>query len=81
MRVRWNILLYLFGFGFVAYLQQRGLTVASYDMMPHLHLSQMQIGWLLQSMLLGYTVLQFPGGIIGQRVGARWMFVIISLIA
>jgi len=81
LRVRWNIFLYLFGFGFVAYLQQRGLTVASYDMMPHLHLSQMQIGWLLQSMLLGYTVLQFPGGIIGQRVGARWMFVIISLIA
>jgi len=81
VRVRWKIFLYLFGFGFVAYLQQRGLTVASYDMMPHLHLSQMQIGWLLQSMLLGYTALQFPGGIIGQRVGARWMFVIISLIA
>ena len=81
VRVRWKIFLYLFGFGFVAYLQQRGLTVASYDMMPHLHLSQMQIGWLLQSMLLGYTVLQFPGGIIGQRVGARWMFVIIGLIA
>jgi ACS family glucarate transporter-like MFS transporter len=50
-------------------------------MMPHLHLSQMQIAWLLQAMLLGYTVLQFPGGVIGQRVGARWMFVIISLIA
>jgi ACS family glucarate transporter-like MFS transporter len=81
VRVRWNIFLYLFGFGFVAYLQQRGLTVAGYDMMPHLHLSQMQIALLLQAMLLGYTVLQFPGGIIGQRVGARWMFVIISLIA
>ncbi|HVN44665.1 MAG TPA: MFS transporter [Steroidobacteraceae bacterium] len=81
VRVRWKIFLYLFGFGFVAYLQQRGLTVASYDMMPNLHLSQMQIGWLLQAMLLGYTALQFPGGVIGQRVGARWMFVIISLIA
>ena len=81
LRVRWNIFLYLFGFGFVAYLQQRGITVASYQMMPHLGLSQMQIGWLEQSLLLGYTALQFPGGVIGQRVGARRMFVIISLIA
>jgi MFS transporter, ACS family, glucarate transporter len=81
VRVRWNIFLYLFGFGFVAYFQQRGLTVAAADIMPHLHLTQRQIGYLLESMLLGYTVLQFPGGVIGQRVGARWMFVIISLIA
>jgi MFS transporter, ACS family, glucarate transporter len=81
VRVRWKIFLYLFGFGFVAYFQQRGITVASYDMMPHLHLTQMQIGWLEWSMLLGYTALQFPGGVIGQRVGARWMFVIIGLIA
>ena len=81
MRVRWKIFLYLFGFGFVAYLQQRSITVASYQMMPQLGLTQMQIGWLEQSLLLGYTALQFPGGVIGQRVGARWMFVIISLLA
>ena len=81
IRVRWNIFLYLFGFGFVAYFQQRGLTVAAADIMPHLHLTQRQIGYLLESMLLGYTVLQFPGGVIGQRIGARWMFLIISLIA
>ena len=81
MRVRWKIFLFLFGFGFVAYLQQRGLTVASYQMMPHLGLTQMQIGWLEQALLLGYTLLQFPGGVIGQRIGARWMFVIIGLLA
>src|SRR5262245_27794050 len=50
-------------------------------MMPQLHLTQEQIGWLLWWMLLGYTALQFPGGVIGQRVGARWMLVIISLLA
>jgi sugar phosphate permease len=79
--VRWWIFLYLFGFGFVAYFQQRGITVASYQMMPQLHLTQEQIGWLLWWMLLGYTALQFPGGVIGQRVGARRMFVVISLLA
>ena len=81
VRVRWWIFLYLFGFGFVVYFQQRGITVASYQMMPQLHLTQEQIGWLLWWMLLGYTALQFPGGVIGQRVGARWTFVIISLVA
>jgi ACS family glucarate transporter-like MFS transporter len=80
-RVRWNIFLYLFGFGFVAYLQQRGITVASYQMMPHLGLTQMQIGWLETAFLVGYTALQFPGGLIGQRLGARSMFVLISLLA
>jgi sugar phosphate permease len=79
--VRWWIFLYLFGFGFVAYFQQRGITVASYQMMPQLHITQEQIGWLLWWMLLGYTALQFPGGVIGQRVGARRMFVIIGLLA
>src|SRR5262249_35594142 len=69
VRVRWWIFLYLFGFGFVAYFQQRGITVASYQMMPELHLTEGQIAWLLWWMLLGYTVLQFPGGVIGQRVG------------
>jgi sugar phosphate permease len=81
MRVRWKIFLFLFGFGFVAYLQQRSITVASYQMMPQLGLTQMQLGWLETALLIGYTALQFPGGVIGQRIGARWMFVIISLLA
>jgi MFS transporter, ACS family, glucarate transporter len=81
VRVRWKIFLILCVYGFVAYLQQRGITVASYQMMPQLGLSQMQIGWLETALLVGYTALQFPGGVIGQRLGARWMFVIIGLVA
>ena len=81
VRVRWKIFLFLFGFGFIAYLQQRSITVAGYQMMPQLGLSQMQIAWLEQALLVGYTIMQFPGGVLGQRVGARWMFVIIGLVA
>ena len=81
LRVRWKIFLFLFGFGFILYVQQRAITVASYQMMPRLNLSQVQIGWLEQALLLGYTVLQFPGGVLGQRLGARRAFVIISLVA
>ena len=81
IRVRWRIFLFLFGFGFIAYVQQRSLTVASYRMMPDLGFTQMQIGWLETALLVGYTFMQFPGGVIGQRLGARLMFVVIGLVA
>ena len=81
VRVRWKIFAFLFGFGFIAYVQQRGITVAGYQMMPHLHLSQFEIGLLESALLVGYTVMQFPGGVIGQRLGARLMFVVIGLVA
>jgi ACS family glucarate transporter-like MFS transporter len=71
----------LFSFGLMAYVQQRSLAVASYRMMPELHLSQMQIGWLEWAFVLGYAALQFPGGVLGQRLGARATFVVIGLLA
>jgi sugar phosphate permease len=79
--VRWRILALLFGFALLAYLQQKSITVAAERIMPTLHLSQVQIGWLEQAFVIGYTVFQMPGGIFGQRYGARWSFVFISLIA
>ncbi len=80
-RVRWRIFGFLFTFGCIAYFQQKGLTVAADRMMPELGLTQMQIGWLEWAFVLGYATFQFPGGVIGQRLGARRMFVLISTIA
>ena len=77
--VRWNIFLFTFAFGLIAYLQQKGPTVAGYRMMPELGLSQMQLGWLETAFLIGYTAMQLPGGVIGQRIGARTLFVLIGL--
>ena len=81
MRVRWRIFALLFSFGLMAYVQQRSLAVASYQMMPALHLSQMQIGWLEWAFILGYAALQFPGGVLGQRLGARTTFTLIGLLS
>ena len=81
IRVRWKIFLFLFAFGFIVYVQQRSITVAAYQMMPDLGISQIQIGALEMALLIGYTAMQFPGGVIGQRLGARLMFVVISLTA
>jgi len=80
-RVRWRIYGFLFAFACIAYFQQKGLTVAAERMMPDLHLSQIQIGWLEWAFVLGYATLQFPGGVIGQRLGARLMLTLISTVA
>ncbi len=69
----------LFGFGLLAYLQQKSITVAAERIMPELHLSQFQIGVIEWAFVLGYAVFQLPGGIFGQRHGARRTFVIIGL--
>jgi ACS family glucarate transporter-like MFS transporter len=79
--IRWRIFGFLFVFGLLAYLQQRSLTITAAQMMPQLHLSQLQIGFLEQSFLMGYGLFQLPGGLFGQRYGARRTLVVISLIA
>ncbi|MDP8985148.1 MAG: MFS transporter [Pseudomonadota bacterium] len=81
MRIRWRIFTFLFGFGFMAYVQQKGITVAAERMMPELGLTQLQIGWLEQAFVLGYAMFQMPGGVVGQRLGARRTFVIIGVTA
>jgi ACS family glucarate transporter-like MFS transporter len=80
-RIRWRIYGFLFVFGFIAYFQQKGLTIAAERIMPDLHFSQVQIGWLESAFVLGYALFQFPGGILGQRLGARRLFTIIGAVA
>src|ERR1700676_5047965 len=81
IRIRWRIFSLLFGFGFLAYLQQKSITVAAEPMMPELGLSQFQISLIEWAFVLGYGLFQLPGGIFGQRQGARRTFVIIGLAA
>jgi ACS family glucarate transporter-like MFS transporter len=72
---------FLFAFGFIAYAQQKSITVAAERIMPDLHLSQFQISLLEQAFVIGYALFQLPGGLFGQRVGARRAFVYIGLLA
>jgi sugar phosphate permease len=80
-RIRWRIFGLVFGFGCIAYLQQKSVTVAAARMMPELGFSQVQIGWLEWAFMFGYSAFQLPGGVIGQRLGARLTYVVIGLVA
>jgi ACS family glucarate transporter-like MFS transporter len=79
LRIRWRIFSMLFGFGFLAYLQQKSITVTAAPMMPELGLSQFQISFIEWAFVLGYGLFQLPGGIFGQRQGARRTFIIIGI--
>jgi ACS family glucarate transporter-like MFS transporter len=80
-RVRWKIYLFMWGLALLAYFQQRGLAVASVKIMPELGLTQVELGWLETAFLIAYAGMQIPGGVIGQRLGARAMFVLIGTVA
>jgi sugar phosphate permease len=78
VRVRWKIFAFMFAFGVFAYLQQKGLAVAALRMMPELGLTQQQIGWLQAAFIAGYSVMQFPGGLLGQRFRPRLVFAVLG---
>ena len=66
---------------FAAYVQRTSVSVAAEPMMPDLRLTQVQIGWLETAFLISYAALQFPGGVLGQALGARVMFTLCGLVS
>jgi hypothetical protein len=68
--IRWRILAMLFAFAFVGYVQRTSVAIAAERMMPLLGLNQVQVGWLLTAFLVGYTIFQVPGALVGHWLGA-----------
>jgi ACS family glucarate transporter-like MFS transporter len=80
MKVRWTIFLFLCGFAMLSYVQRTSLGVAAQNIMPDLHLSQLQIGWLNAAFATCYALAQLPGGILGQKYGARITYTVVGLV-
>ncbi len=69
--VRWRILFLLFCAGFVAFVLRTNMSIAGKSLMADLGLSQMQLGLVLAAFAWGYAIFQLPGGVLGDRMGAR----------
>lgn len=54
------------------------MSVAGEHMMGDLGLSQVQLGFILAAFAWGYGIFQFPGGVIGERIGSRKTMTIIA---
>jgi MFS transporter, ACS family, glucarate transporter len=60
VRIRWWILVFMFLFALMSFVQRTSIAVAADTMMPVLQISQVQIGWLNTAFLVTYAIMQFP---------------------
>ncbi|MBV8877216.1 MAG: MFS transporter, partial [Gammaproteobacteria bacterium] len=79
VRVRWWIFLFMFLFPLLCYVQRNALTLATDQVKAQLKVSQLQVFLLSSAFLVMYTALQGPAGAVGQRWGARRMFVLVGI--
>lgn len=62
-----------------AYLTRHCIAVANTTIMSELELTEQQMGWVLGVFSGGYFVFQIPGGWLGNRIGTRNAYSLISL--
>jgi ACS family glucarate transporter-like MFS transporter len=77
--IRWNILFLLFVASFVAYVLRTNLSIAGEAMMSDLGISKVQLGMVLAAFAWGYALFQFPGGVLGDVLGARRALTLIAV--
>src|SRR5450631_1066819 len=80
VRIRWWIFAFTLAFPMLSYIQRLSVQDMAPTIMPALHLSQLQIGWLATAFTTAYALAQVPGGIFSQRVGARWALVVVGIL-
>jgi ACS family glucarate transporter-like MFS transporter len=80
VRIRWWIFLYMSAFATLSNVQRTSIGIAAERIEPELHVSQMQIGWMMWAFTVMYMIMQAPGGVFGQRYGARVTFFLIGLV-
>ena len=78
--VRWRILAILVAMSFISYFLRTNLSFAGPEMMRDLGLSEIQWGYVLAAFTAGYTLFQFPGGLLGDRFGPRRVLAAIALL-
>jgi ACS family glucarate transporter-like MFS transporter len=78
--VRWRVCALMTVVSFVAYLLRSNMSVAGVPMAAELGLSHVQLGIVLGAFAWGYAAFQFPGGFLGDRIGARRAITILLLL-
>ena len=76
--VRWRVFVILAFGSFVAYVLRSDLSIAAPVMMKDLGLSEIEWGWVVAAFTTSYAILQFPGGIFGDKVGPRKALAVIA---
>jgi ACS family glucarate transporter-like MFS transporter len=71
LRIRWLLIGWMFVISAVAYLDRVNISIAGKLMESEFGLSDIQLGWVFSSFVLGYALFQAPGGRMADRYGPR----------
>ena len=71
LRIRWLLIGWMFVISAVAYLDRVNISIAGKLMEAEFRLSDIQLGWIFSSFVLGYALFQAPGGRMADRYGPR----------
>jgi MFS transporter, ACS family, glucarate transporter len=69
--VRWFLIFWLFVLSAVAFLDRVNISIAGPSIASEFALSNIQLGWVFSSFLVGYAVFQTLGGSLADRWGPR----------
>jgi MFS transporter, ACS family, glucarate transporter len=70
-RMRWYLVLWIFILSAVAYLDRVNISIAGSSLAHEYHLTNVQLGYVFSSFLIGYAIFQTPGGRLADRLGPR----------
>ncbi|MDE3180202.1 MAG: MFS transporter [Acidobacteriota bacterium] len=70
-RMRWFLIIWFFVLSAVAYLDRVNISIAGSSIAAEYHLSNVHLGYVFSSFLIGYAIFQTPGGRLADRLGPR----------
>src|SRR3954471_19096417 len=70
-RARWFIVALIFCMGVLMFIDRVNISIAAKYIIPEYGLSDVQMGWIFSAFVLGYAILQVPGGWLGDFFGPR----------
>src|SRR6266540_6784484 len=78
-RVRYVVLAVACSLAVLTYIQRQGVLAGTKFIKQDLGLNSKQMGLLVSSWLVAYGIFQVPGGLLGDRLGARHVLTILVL--
>ncbi len=71
--MRWVLISWLVELSAIAFLDRVNISIAGGSLASAYHLSNIQLGWVFSSFLVGYALFQTPGGRLADKLGPRRM--------
>jgi ACS family glucarate transporter-like MFS transporter len=78
--IRWLVLFIVVFAAAVSYVLRTNLSIVSETMMHDLGMNNSQLGLVFSAFAAGYAIFQFPGGIFGDKFGARFAITAIAVV-